>query len=73
MKALTEIQRRTLDYIVDYVRGHGYPPTVREIGAACGGVRIQAVVDRLSALERKGYISRVAGSPRTIRVLEVAA
>ena len=73
MKALTETQRGTLDFIVEYVRGHGYPPTVREIGAACGGVRTQAVVDRLTALERKGYISRVMGSPRTIRVLEASA
>jgi repressor LexA len=73
MKALTETQRGTLDFIVAYVRDHGYPPTIREIGAACGGVRTQAVVDRLIALERKGYISRVIGSPRTICVLEVAA
>lgn len=73
MKALTKTQRGTLDYIVEYVRGHGYPPTVREIGAACGGVRTQAVADRLAALQRKGYITRVMGSPRTIRVLETGA
>lgn len=73
MNTLTQIQRGTLNYIVVYVREHGYPPTVREIGAACGGVRTQAVVDRLTALERKGYISRVMGSPRTIRVLQVEA
>ncbi len=73
MKALTQTQQGTLDFIVEYVRGHGYPPTIREIGAACGGVHIQAVVDRLTALERKGYISRVTGSPRTIRVLEANA
>lgn len=73
MNALTQIQRGTLDFIVVYVREHGYPPTVREIADACGGVQLQAVADRLSALERKGYISRVLGKPRTIRVLQVEA
>ena len=73
MKALTEIQRGTLDFIVSYVRDHGFPPTIREIADSCGGVQVQAAVDRLRALERKGYISRVMGSPRTIRVLEAVA
>lgn len=70
---LTKIQQGTLDYIACHIEEHGYAPTIREIGEACGGVRQQAVVDRLVALERKGYISRANGKARTIRVLSGAS
>ena len=33
---LTGRQREIFDFLSEYVRGHGYPPTVREIGEAVG-------------------------------------
>lgn len=73
MMALTDTQRATLDYITSHITKHGFAPTIREIGEACGGIKTNAVNDRLIALERKGYISRVIGKARTIRVLGTAA
>lgn len=72
MIALSEKQRNTLDYIASHIAEHGYAPSVRELGRALGGIKPQAVSDRLTALERKGYISRVCGKARTIRVLVAA-
>ena len=36
MEKLTNRQKDVLDYIKSYVANHGYPPAVREIGAALG-------------------------------------
>ena len=68
MIQLTEIQQGTLDYIAGHIEEHGYAPSIREIAAACGGVKPNAVADRLVALERKGYISRTNGKARAIRI-----
>lgn len=34
MKKLTARQREALEFIVNYVAEHGFPPSIREIGAA---------------------------------------
>ena len=34
METLTTRQKEVLDYVKSYIVSHGYPPTVREIGAA---------------------------------------
>ena len=36
MKTLTPKQQKIYDYILDFTAEHGYPPSVREIGAAVG-------------------------------------
>jgi SOS-response transcriptional repressor LexA len=55
---LTEKQRAVLGFISQSVRERGYPPTVREIGAALGIKSTNGVNDHLTALERKGAIRR---------------
>jgi len=50
-------QRETLDWIKAFIRKHGIPPTVREIGDALG-IRSSSVFDLLRALERKGLLKR---------------
>ena len=52
---LTPRQRETLDWVKNFIREHGMPPTVREIGAAFG-IKSSSVFDLLSALERKGWL-----------------
>jgi repressor LexA len=47
----------------------GYPPTVREIGAHFGFVP-RSVFDHLKALERKGYLRRVASKSRSLQILD---
>lgn len=58
MTALTARQKAVLDYMFEYTEDHGYPPTMREIGAHLGIRSTNGVNDHLKALERKGYIER---------------
>lgn len=62
---LTPRQRRIVQVIEDCVRRHGYSPTMREIGDAVGLSSTSSVSHHLSKLEKKGYLSRDAGRPRT--------
>jgi repressor LexA len=66
---LPERQRLILQMIEDSVRQNGYPPTVREIGAAVGLCSPASVHGHLAALEAQGYIRR--GGPSKRRALEI--
>ena len=68
----TDRQQSVLDFIVRYVNEHGYPPSIREIGAAFGIKSLRGVTVHLDALERKGYIRRESTS-RSIQVLKTPA
>jgi repressor LexA len=62
---LTQRQRQVLQAIEDSVKLNGYPPSMREIGAAAGLASTSAVSYQLSVLEKKGRLSRTARRPRT--------
>lgn len=67
-RKLTDRQREVLDFIISYVEDSGFPPSIREIGAALGISSLRGVTVHLDALERKGWIERESTS-RSIRVL----
>ncbi|MGN0286774.1 MAG: transcriptional repressor LexA [Atopobiaceae bacterium] len=67
---LSKRQQSIYDYICTYTRDHGYPPSVREIGAAVGLASPSTVHMHLKSLEEKGYIHRDSKKPRTIEVVE---
>lgn len=69
LRPLTDRQRAVLDFIVEFSSNHGFPPTVREIALRMGIRSTNGVSDHLSALERKGFISRSEMASRGIRVL----
>ena len=69
MKELTHRQRLCLEYIRSSITDRGYPPTLREIGAAMRIGSTNGVNDHLRALERKGYIDRDDVRARGMRVL----
>jgi len=69
---LTERQRRIMQVIEESVRSHGYPPTLREIGDATGLASTSSVSHQLISLQKKGYVSRGAGRPRSAVVRPVA-
>ena len=69
---LTPRQNAIMQMIEDSVRRDGYAPTVREIGDATGLASTSSVAYQLSELERKGYLSRGAGRPRTAVVRQLA-
>ncbi len=62
---LTPRQRMIIDAIEDSMQRCGYPPTLREIGEAAGLASTSSVSHQLSTLEKKGYLSRGVGRPRT--------
>jgi repressor LexA len=68
MKALTYRQEEVLGYLQLYMRENGTWPSFREIEEHFGFRSTNSVMGHLKALERKGYISRVAGQARTFRI-----
>lgn len=68
MKGLTYRQEEILGYLQLYQRENGTWPSFREIEEHFGFRSTNAVMGHLKALERKGYISRVAGQARTFRI-----
>lgn len=67
---LTKRQSQILEFIKRTVREKGYPPSVREIGAAVGLSSSATVHSHLSSLETKGMIRRDPTKPRAIEVLD---
>ena len=66
---LTERQQEIWQYLVEYVDGHGYPPTVREIGDAVGLASPSTVHAHLANLERAGLLKRDPTKPRAIELV----
>jgi repressor LexA len=64
---LTERQEKILDCIRGSVRDRGYPPSLREIAKAVRLVSTSSVSYQLSQLQRKGWLDREQGQPRTAR------
>ena len=58
------------DFIRTYTDEHGYPPSVREIGAAVGLASPSTVHMHLKVLEERGLIKRDSKKPRTIEVMQ---
>jgi repressor LexA len=62
---LTTRQRKIIQAIEDSMQRCGYPPTLREIAEVAGLASLSSVSYQLTTLEKKGYLSRGAGRPRT--------
>ena len=62
-------QREIYDFIVAYARKHGYPPTVREIGADVGLASPSTVHVHLAKLEQAGYVRRDPTKPRALELV----
>ncbi len=67
-KGLTEKQRLILEFIIDFQKENGFPPTIRELGDAFAIGSLRGVTVHLDALVRKGCMSRERTS-RSIRIL----
>ncbi|MDD3520005.1 MAG: transcriptional repressor LexA [Actinomycetota bacterium] len=67
---ISEKQKKILDFIADYIKESGYPPTVREIASAIGLSSSATVHAHLSKLEKLGYIKRTKGSSRSIEIIK---
>lgn len=67
-KTISSKQLDVLNFIYETVADRGYPPTVREIGAAVNLSSTSTVHGHLSRLERKGLLQRDPSKPRAIEV-----
>jgi repressor LexA len=66
---LTERQKEVFEFLKDFLRERGFPPTLREIASHFGLGGPKAPQKTLNILERKGYIRRVPGGSRAIEIL----
>jgi repressor LexA len=70
---VTARQRQILTVIGDWVQGHGYPPTVREIAAAVGLASPSSVAYHIGVLEQLGLLRRSRRGPRTVDIRPLGA
>ncbi len=66
---LTARQTEIYEFVTRYVDGHGYPPTVREIGEAVGLASPSTVHAHLANLERAGLLRRDPTKPRALELI----
>lgn len=63
-------QKEILEYIKQSILTRGYPPAVREIGAAVQLKSTSSVHSHLETLEKNGYIRRDPSKPRAIEIID---
>ncbi len=63
---LTQKQLDVYNYLKEYIGKHHKGPYIREIQEACGINSYKSIIDRLSSLEKKGYIRRRLNKHRSI-------
>jgi SOS-response transcriptional repressor LexA len=68
-KPLSSLERRILDFIVDYLRRNTYQPSIREIARRFGIKSTKTVSEYLQSLADKGWIERDPSRSRGVRVL----
>jgi repressor LexA len=69
-RALSERQRRILDYLQDFTVKSGYPPSIRQIGKAVGISSTSVVNYNLNRLVEEGYLDRDQKVSRGIRLTD---
>lgn len=68
---LTSLERRILDYLIDYLRRNTYQPSIREIGRRFDIKSTKTVAEYLQSLADKGWIERDPSRSRGVRILGV--
>ncbi|MEJ5307057.1 MAG: transcriptional repressor LexA [candidate division WOR-3 bacterium] len=68
MVLLSEKEKEVLEFINSYNKKNGYPPTVREICTGLKKKSTKGVFVHLLNLEKKGYIERLKGLSRGIKI-----
>ncbi len=68
---LSKLERRILNYIVDYLRRNTYQPSIREIGKRFGIKSTKTVSEYLQALADKGHVERDPSRSRGVKLLGI--
>ena len=66
---LTEIEKKILEFMVQYLRANTYQPSIREIGERFGIKSTKTVSEHLQALADKGYLERDPSRSRGVKIL----
>ena len=67
---ISDRQRQVLEVIRSFTEVHGFPPTVREIGAAVGLSSPATVQNHLKTLEEQGLIRRGTSKRRALELVD---
>lgn len=67
---LTKKQDEVYSFIRAYIEKNNCSPYIREIQKGCGTLSYKGAIDKLLALERKGYIQRKLNKHRSIVLKE---
>jgi repressor LexA len=70
-KPLTSLERRILDYLVEYLRKNTYQPSIREIGKRFGIKSTKTVSEYLQSLADKGWVERDPSRSRGVRLISL--
>ena len=62
-------EKRVFDYLKEQIREKGYPPSVREIGAALGFKSTSSAHQYIARLAEKGYIDKGDLKTRAIKIV----
>jgi repressor LexA len=68
---LNEIERKILDFMVQYLRANTYQPSIREIGERFGVKSTKTVSEHLQSLADKGFLERDPSRSRGVKILGV--
>ena len=69
---VTASQLRVLEFLTDFTKEYGYPPSRREISNGLGLSSANSAQQHLDALVRRGKIELHVGIARGIKIKEVA-
>lgn len=69
---LYEKERKTLEFIAQYVHRHGYSPTLKEIAEALGFHALSTAHEHIQSLLLKGYLKRSDGVKRGLEIVDQA-
>lgn len=62
-------ERRTIEFISQFIQRFGYAPTLKEIGNALGMNSVATVHEHLEKLRQKGFIKKLDGTSRGIEIV----
>lgn len=71
VEPLTDIERKILDFMVQYLRANTYQPSIREIGVRFGIKSTKTVSEHLQSLADKGFLERDPSRSRGVKILGV--
>ena len=71
VEPLTDIERKILDFMVQYLRSNTYQPSIREIGERFNIKSTKTVSEHLQALADKGFLERDPSRSRGVKILGV--